>query len=93
MSLGEPESDAAGLIREWIRTLPSGFKPGSMRPSLLGENIRTLLRLRAQREDATLTDSLMRLLDGPMPGELIELLCPAQRRRSHRSRRGHLPTH
>ncbi|MFE0906088.1 hypothetical protein ACFW3Y_22935 [Streptomyces rochei] len=66
VSLGEPEPDAAGLIREWGRTLPSGFKPGSMRPSLLGENIRTLLRLRAQRGDAPLTDSLRRLLDGPM---------------------------
>ncbi|MCQ4081953.1 hypothetical protein NGB36_15385 [Streptomyces sp. RB6PN25] len=66
VSLGAPEPDAAGLIREWSRGLPSGFKPGSMRPSLLGENIRTLIRLRAQREDAPLTDSLRRLLDGPM---------------------------
>jgi len=55
----------AALIRGWARQLPAAFRPGSVRPAHLAENIRTLIRLRAQREDVVVDDAVRRLLVGP----------------------------
>ncbi|TDC60868.1 hypothetical protein E1258_13450 [Micromonospora sp. KC207] len=57
--------DVAALIRDWARQLPAAFRPGSPRPAQLTENIRALIRLRAQREDVVVGDEVRRLLVGP----------------------------
>lgn len=65
LTLAAGDPDLAALLREWARQLPAAFLPGSPRPAQLIENIRALIRLRAQREDVVVNDGIRRLLVGP----------------------------
>lgn len=65
LTLASSGRDVAALLRDWARQLPTGFRPGSPRPAQLTENIRALIRLRAQRDDVVVDDSVRRLLVGP----------------------------
>jgi hypothetical protein len=64
VSLGASDPDLSMLIWEWVRTLPAGYPAGSNRPQVLTRQIRTLMSLRAQREDVVLADGLRRMLEG-----------------------------
>ncbi|MEU0482831.1 hypothetical protein ABZ260_27055 [Streptosporangium sp. NPDC006013] len=65
VSLAKDSPDPASLLREWMRHLPAGYPPGSVVPSRLAWHMRTLIRLRGERDETLLTDGLRRLLLAP----------------------------
>lgn len=74
-SLARSSPDLARMIARWERTLPSGFREGSMRPAILSGAVRTLLRRRAEHPDREVAErvaALARAGSGVPIGETAE---------------------
>lgn len=55
----------AYLASEWWRTLPAGYRAGSVTPALRARALRGLLKFRAQRDDVVVSEGVLRLVSAP----------------------------
>ena len=67
LSLARDIPDLALVIHEWCRALTTEFGEGSTSPWSYASDLRTLIRFRAARDDATVAASVRRLLSTPVP--------------------------
>lgn len=65
LSLDGDGTELVKVILDWCRKLPSGYKAGSQRPSDIASQVRSLMRLRAERPGAVVSESVLGLLAGP----------------------------
>ncbi|WP_203843260.1 hypothetical protein [Winogradskya humida] len=67
LSLAKDTAELAGLIHQWSRSLITEFAEGSTSPANYCNVLRTLIRFRAERDDAPVASSVQRLVSSPIP--------------------------